>query len=409
LVTLRKDLPAAEVEALHERLNRALDGVGVDTQPKVAQRLVELSQNPDAQIKDYHEAIRTDAAMTGRVLRLANSAFYAQRQPVTRLERALVILGVERTKAISLGFFLSRAAAAAGARSISRKVWGESVYRASLASAMARSICPHLAPEAFIVGLMLDCGQPLMSRLIGPEYDDLHDEHRNPARLHAAEFACLEFTHTDVVNALMRRWKMPDVLARPIISHHLQPAVGKSTDACDLLHRLAYYVGAVQLEEVGGENRPLGRAPMSTIAERLFEVLPTQVESVVRATAQSYHDTITVFSDVGDAIKDVDALSDRVQGQLVEIMDQQMQRTVRSETAAGPEHVKVGPQTIEVEPSRAGEVVAYINATDGQRMISCTLAPDHETPESVGHLLGLDGAAPADLANLMQVMRRIAA
>jgi hypothetical protein len=52
LVTLRKDLPAAEVEALHERLNRALDGVGVDTQPKVAQRLVELSQNPDAQIKD---------------------------------------------------------------------------------------------------------------------------------------------------------------------------------------------------------------------------------------------------------------------------------------------------------------------------------------------------------------------
>ena len=247
--TLRKDLPPNELESLYERLDKHLDRAGVETQPKVASRLLELAQTPDAQIQDYQDAIRTDAAVTGRILRLANSAYYAQRQPVTRLERALVILGIEKTKAVSLGFFLSRAAASAGSRTMSRKVWGESVYRASLASAMARATCPHLSPEAFIVGLMLDCGQPLMARILGEPYERLHRaQHRQPAgKLHAAEFAELEFTHADVGNG---GWcggagSSRGSLARPICSHHTAPHVGQSSDpARSLLHRLAFYARA---------------------------------------------------------------------------------------------------------------------------------------------------------------------
>ncbi len=405
--TLRKDLPPNELESLYARLNRQLDRVGVESQPKIAQRLLELAQHPDAQIKDYLEAIRLDAAITARILRLANSAFYAQRQPVTRLERALVILGIEKTKAVSLGFFLSRSAASAGARTMGRKVWGESVYRASLASAMAKAICPHLAPEAFIVGLMLDCGQPIMARLLGEQYETLHAHNRNPHKLHLAEYAQLEFTHADVVTALVTRWKLPAILARPICSHHTAPQVGKSVDPAVLLHRIAFYVGAVQLNEKN--SQPTTRAPMSSIAQRLFEVLPTDLESVVRSTGQSYQDMVGVFADVGDSIGDTDEISDAVQGQLVEMMDEQMQRVARAESRGGTEHLEISGQQIEVEPGQSGEVIAYINAANGQRMISCTLTPAKETPESVGHLLGLDDAPHAHLLELLRVMRQMAA
>jgi HD-like signal output (HDOD) protein len=405
--TLRKDLPPNELESLYERLNRLLDRFGVESQPRVAQRLLELAQDHDAQIREYQEAIRTDSAITGRILRLANSAFYAQRQPVTRLERALVILGIEKTKAVSLGFYLSRSAASAGARTMGRKVWGESVYRASLASAMAKAICPHLAPEAFIVGLMLDCGQPIMARVIGEQYEELHAKHRNPHKLHLAEYDELEFTHADVVTALVRRWKLPSLLARPICSHHTAPQVGKSVDPAVLLHRIAFYVGAVQLNEAS--SQPNVKAPMSSIAQRLFEVLPADLESVVRSTGHSYQDMIGVFADVGDSFGDADDISDAVQGQLVEMMDEQMQRAVKAESRGGTEHLEVCGQQIEVEPGRSGEVIAYINASNGQRMISCTVNPSQETPESVGHLLGLDDAPPEHLLELMRVMQQMAA
>ena len=174
-----------------------------------------------------------------------------------------------------------------------------------------------------------------------------------------------------------------------------------------LLHRIAFYVGAVQLNE--RNSQPNVRAPMSSIAQRLFEVLPTDLESVVRSTGQSYQDMLGVFADVGDSIGDTDDISDAVQGQLVEMMDEQMQRAVKAESRGGTEHLEISGQRIEVEPGRNGEVIAYINASDGQRMISCTVSPSKETPESIGHLLGLDDAPHSHLLELMRVMQQMAA
>lgn len=403
----RRDITSGELDLLHERLGRTLDHIGLETMPKVAARLIELSANPEAQIRDYVDAIKTDWAITGRILRLANSAYYAQRQPVTRLDRALVVLGIERAKAICLGFYLSRAASSAGARDMSRKIWGQSIYRANLCSALARIHCPHLSAEAFIVGLMLDCGQPLLARIVGDEYHALCEANKAPTKLYSAEFDALEFTHVDVVTVLMKRWRFPALLARPITWHHTLPPVGRTTDSIVLLQRLAYYVGAIQLEDAS--NQPAVRAPLTSIADRLFEIGATDLETAVRAANREYVQTAAVFSDVGEAMSDIDSVADRVQTQLVEIMDEQMERTVRAESRGGPERLSVAGTQIEVEPARNGEVIAYINGSDGERLVSCTVNPTKETPESVGRLLGIDDASPQDLLELMRVMQGMAA
>lgn len=407
LSSVRKDLGPAELDALNQKLDRLLEGVGVETQPKVAARLLELAQKPDAQIRDYEHVIRVDWALTGRILRLANSAFYAQRSPVTKLDRALVLLGVERIKAVALGFYLSRAAASAGPREMSRRVWGQSVYRASLCSAMARSHCPHLACEAFIVGLMLDCGQPLMARLLGEPYLRLHAEHGAPAKLYSMEFQTLPYTHVDVVSALMRRWRIPAVLARPIAWHHTLPPVGRTSDSIVLLQRLAYYAGAIQL----GASRPTPEhdTPLPSIADRLFEIAPSDLEQVVRAANTEYAGTAGLFEEIADAVTDVDSVVDQVQSQLLEIMDEQLERTVRAESRGGPERLAISGQQLEVEPGRNGEVIAYLNGAGGERLVSCTVNPTQETPESVGRMLGLDDATPGELLELVRVMQSMAA
>lgn len=403
----RRDITAHELDALHARLDKALDRVGLETMPKVAARLLELSGNPDAQIRDYAEAVKTDWALTGRLMRLANSAFFSQRQPVTRLDRALVVLGVERTKAICLGFYLSRSASLAGVRDAARKVWGQSVYRAGLASALAKVQCPSLVPEAFIIGLMLDCGQPLMVRLMGDEYEALMRTNPSPSKLYAAEFDLLPYTHVDAVTVLARRWKFPPLLARPIAWHHTLPPVGNTTDPVVMLQRLAYYVGAIQLDEAS--NQPAHKAPLTTIADKLFEIRPSELEGVVRSANREYAQTSMLFSDVGEPLGDVESVADAVQSQLVEIMDEQLERTVRAESRGGPEHLRICGTDIEVEPARDGEVIAYISGADGERLVSCTVNPAKETPESIGRLLGLDEATPGDLFELMRVIQGMAA
>ena len=405
-MTPRRDLIGSQIDALHERLERQLDTIGLESQPRVAQRLLQLSQEPNAQLRDYCDVIKVDWALTGRLLRLANSAHYAQRSPVTKLERAMIVLGIERTKAVSLGFLLSRSAATAGSREVSRQVWGQSVYRASLASAMARTHAPGLAGEAFIVGLLLDCGQPLMSRLLGPSYGELLAKAPTPVKLFQLEYDQCEFTHIDVITALCRKWKLPPLLSRPIAWHHTQPPVSKTADPTALLHKLAYFAGAIQLTAVGLPKQDI---PLPSVADRLFEMSSADLERSVQQATREYGGIVSIFADFSESISDVDTLCEGVQSQLVELMDEQMCRALRLETRGGVERFTIAGQTVEIEPGRRGEVVAYISSASGERLISCTVDPLSESADSVGKLLGLDDAGSDDLNRLMTVMRSMAA
>src|SRR5205085_4261819 len=131
------------------------------------------------------------------ILRLANCAFFAQRQPITNLDRSCVLLGVDRLKSVALGFYLSRAAAGDPRQSLSRRIWGQSVYRACLSAELARQLAPTRAAESFIIGLLLDAGIPLVARLLGrPALAILHNDDP-PARQFKAESDHLPFTHVD--------------------------------------------------------------------------------------------------------------------------------------------------------------------------------------------------------------------
>lgn len=402
----RCELSAAEVAELHERLDRQLDRVGLETQPTVAVRLLELVQNPDASLRDFTDVVKADWTLTGRLLKLANSAYYAQRSPVTKLDRALVLLGLERTKAISLGFYLSRAASPAGEKDISRAVWGESVYRAGLCASMAKAVCPSLAAEAFVVGLMLDCGQPLMARLVGAPYLELRREYRSPAKLHSVEFERLEFTHVDLAVVMMQRWRLPPLLSRPISWHHTLPTPGTTKDAATVLQRVAYYGGAVQ---VTGDGAPEQEIPLESVAGRLFDMDAQTVAAAVNRAASEYRATIDLFADIADRCENVDDLAEAVQRQVIALMDEQMSRAIRLESRGGSDHVFVGGQRVELEPGNGGEVIAILTGQEGDRIISCTINPATDGPEKVCARLGLESTQPAEVDALMTAVRAMAA
>lgn len=409
----RSQLSAVEIADLHDRLDRQLETIGLETQPRVAARILELVQKPDSQLKDYTEAIKTDPALTGKLLKLANSAFYAQRVPVTRLDRALVLLGIERTKSMSLGFYLARGAAAPGYRELSKAVWGESVYRAGLSASLARQVCPAVAAEAFIVGLLLDCAQPIMARLLGETYIAFRAQHASPAKLYTAEFNQLEFTHVDVAAALMRRWRMPPMLARPIIWHHIVPPAPVSPenpagadDAPLALQRIAYYAGAVELNAAG---QPVREPPLPTIASRLFGIAGDDLAGVVQRAAHEYTATIELFAEHAQRFANVDELADSVQRQLLNLMEEQMSRSVQAETREECDEIVIGGQRVELEQGRPGVVVAFLSSDTGERIISCTVNAVTDGPERVCQRLGIEKIAPAEAEALARAVKRLAA
>lgn len=402
----RRDLSAGELEALHERISRMLDKVGLESQPKVALRVLQLAQDPNTRVQDWADAVRTDWALTGRLLKLANSAFYAQRAPVTKLERALVLLGTERAKAVCLGFYLSRAATPPGVKELTRRIWGQSVYRASLAATLAKVSSPGLVGEAFVVGLMLDCAVPLMARLIGEDYLKLYDTCDSPAKLFAVEFERLEFTHTDVAATLARRWRLPTILARPIVWHHAPAPAQHAGDSVAALQRIAHYSGSLRLT---ADGLPRSDEPLPAIAGKLFELPPGGLIAVINDATTEYQATLEVFSGIADRLEDVNAIADSVQMQLVEMMDVEIERAMRLETRGGPERISLAGQTIDVEPGNNGEVIAYIAGAKGERLLSCCVRPEKETSDSIRRKLGLEDVPDTEMRQLMRVIQAMAA
>lgn len=397
---VRRELSAREIEQVHESLTRRLGDTSVPTLPQVAMRIIDLISDPHASVADFTETIRTDQALTGRLLRMANSAAYAQRSPVTKIERAMVLIGIEKLKALALGFHLSKVAFDKDDFSFQR-IWTQSLFRGWFASRLAERAGADCAGEAFVVALLSDAGLPMMPKLIGSAYRNTVDAADPPAKQHLAESTTLPYTHVDVAAALARLWKLPEALARPILAHHTCPAAVDPRSSASVLHGAAYLAGMVPLDPNG--NATVSQ-PVTSTARRLFAMEPDEVANTIELAAQDFEQCRAVFTHIIDQSLGLEALVEQAGHHLCDLDGQEV----------GPERVvadsdilrfHVGDLFLELEPGPDHQVIAYLTDAQGNRILSEQINPTTQDEQSVRAALLLDNA-PAD--QVKQVLEGLA-
>lgn len=68
--------------------------------PQILLHILDAIHSDQADFQHIAEIIRQDAAITVRLLEIANSSFYSRAQSCTTIERALLFLGTETVKTI---------------------------------------------------------------------------------------------------------------------------------------------------------------------------------------------------------------------------------------------------------------------------------------------------------------------
>lgn len=387
----RSELTAREVEALHESLARRMGDTSVPTLPEVAVKVIQLVSDPRASLKDFADVIGADPALTGRLLRTANSAYYAQRQPVTQLHRAMVLLGIDRLKAMALGFHLSQAAAGAENGNSVKSVWTQSLFRAWTAFRLAELFDRRLSGEAFVVGLMLDAGLPMMSELAGAEaYEAVVAGASGPTKVYAAEFKGLPFTHVDVAAALCRIWKLPTVLARPICLHHSAVEPVREKDGASLLQAAACYAGALQLDF---KNADGPSAPLATLAERLFRITTKELQGLLRNAANDFKASKEMFADILDPETSVERILQSANRELNDAVEDLVQHSLDAETGANMCRFETDGLVLEFVPAHDHRVTVYLADGDGNRLLSEDIDPRNRSVDELRQILML-GATP---------------
>ena len=171
------------------------------------------------------ETLRHDPALSSKILKTANSAFYGQSQTIGTIERALVVIGLSAVKTLVLGFSLVTTLKRSETTGFDHVAyWRRSLYTATAAQVLSQNLRTARREEAFLGGLLQDLGMVAMNQALGDEYAQLVQQvGADHASLHELERETLGVDHAEVGAALAEAWKFPPFLVAPI-RHHERPA-----------------------------------------------------------------------------------------------------------------------------------------------------------------------------------------
>jgi putative nucleotidyltransferase with HDIG domain len=191
--------------------------------PTSVTRIISVLEDPEAGAQAVTDAILPDPALTTKVLKVANSAYYGFSATIANVSRAVPLLGLETIKslALSLGVFESMGQSREDMDLVIKEdLWRHSLTVADTVVEMARRLEVE-AEYLFIMGFLHDVGKLVLAK----SFPELYGECREMARkegkpLSAIEQKIIHFDHGEVGALLLARWKFPNVLVNPVRFHH---------------------------------------------------------------------------------------------------------------------------------------------------------------------------------------------
>ena len=80
----------------------------IATLPEVTVRIIELVEDPSSSARDLHQLVSSDPALTARMLKVVNSAFYGLPRQIASINRAVSLLGLNAVKNIAVAASLAK-------------------------------------------------------------------------------------------------------------------------------------------------------------------------------------------------------------------------------------------------------------------------------------------------------------
>jgi diguanylate cyclase (GGDEF)-like protein len=289
-----------ERSSLQAELRKLFRRAKLPTSPGLATQILALAANPDATREQFAEAIALDGALSARLLKMANCAQFAQREPVTSISRAVTVLGIDRVKTAALGFQLVGHLNKLGGCPFDMKVyWQYSLLRGCVARELAKLFAPALTEEAFLVGLLQECGALLLVQLYGAEYAALVEAGRSsPTAFYDEERRKFQYNHVQAIMVMAAEWGLPHAIAIPLAKHHRPTVVTSQSSELDHLCAVACLVGTLSFSGDTGRIPP--QMGLEDFSGRLA-ISSEQLQGVFRAAAENYAASAAML---GEAVPD---------------------------------------------------------------------------------------------------------
>lgn len=222
------------------------------TLPEVALRVKDAVEQENSMAKEISDIVATDAALSARLLQVANSPLYGGSVTIDSIQMAITRLGTKmvRTLVVNLAMKQMFQPTTNELDQRLRRLWGESVQVAAISRALSLTQ-PHLDPDqAMLAGLIHNIGAlPILTLAEG--IPEILDREERLDRL-------LKKLTPPIGRRILQAWNFPDTLVQvPAHCVNLSYDGGEKADYVDivLIARLQCNLDAAQSAEVTDWNQ----------------------------------------------------------------------------------------------------------------------------------------------------------
>ncbi len=209
------------------------------TLPEVALRVREVVDDEEASVTDVTRVVATDAALSARLIQVANSPLMRASREITSLDAAVSRLGMTMVRDMVTSIVMRQMFQATSEltdRKL-RQVWEHSVQVAAIAHAMASQFTSLDPKQAMLAGLVHDIGTlPILTK--AEDYPDLLEDE-------AALDTVIAELHARLGAEILKAWNFPEELVAVAAEHETIARVSKNTDYVDvvIVANLQSYIG----------------------------------------------------------------------------------------------------------------------------------------------------------------------
>jgi putative nucleotidyltransferase with HDIG domain len=248
--------------------------------PNTFYLLQEAMDDPNSDFAQIGKIISIDPALTLRLLKIVNSAFYGYSNQIETVSHALGVVGTEQLVQLVL------ATSVVGQfKGIPKDMINmECFWRHSVACGLVARTIHELHNEAdgekyFVAGLLHDIGRLVMCLKIPDQFRIVIDFARKSGDCwYKAEAKHFGFDHGGVGGALLRAWNLPERLQESVAHHH-NPSAAKNYAREAAVIFLADHISH---EIVDNENKEYLRGEISSSAWQRLDLNEATHKSIIK-------------------------------------------------------------------------------------------------------------------------------
>jgi diguanylate cyclase (GGDEF)-like protein len=209
----------------------------------VALAVIELCRRDGIGVDEIAHAVRADPALSGRLIKFANSAANSLRRPVVSVPEAIRMVGVNTVRQLVLGFSLLGQYRNGACKAFDYgRFWSRSLAMAIAAGALTERVRSAPPDEAFTCGLLADIGTLALATIYPVEFGEVlaAPQLPRPAARGLLERERFATDHSELGAALLADWHLPRIFVSAVFHHedpgHAQlPEASRELTVCALL------------------------------------------------------------------------------------------------------------------------------------------------------------------------------